>query len=162
MPGRVRRVFDRYAARHLALSQPGPEILDGQGRKIGRVESITLHNDRLVVRGQCRADHMALELGGRRRLGGARSLAGGQGFHMELPQEPGPAVLWFSLDGQSQSLTLPDGTLTEQGRAVIASIRDGELSPTQGATLLTALGALAKLTEADDLERRIAALEAKP
>lgn len=108
MPGRVRRVFDRYAARHLALSQPGPEILDGQGRKIGRVESITLHNDRLVVRGQCRADHMALELGGRRRLGGARSLAGGQGFHMELPQEPGPAVLWFSLDGQSQSLTLPE------------------------------------------------------
>lgn len=63
---------------------------------------------------------------------------------------------------EAQALTLPDGTLTEQGRAVIASIRDGELSPTQGATLLAALGALAKLTEADELERRIAALEAKP
>ncbi len=63
---------------------------------------------------------------------------------------------------EPQALTLPDGTLTEQGRAVIASIRDGELSPTQGATLLAALGTLAKLTEADELERRIAALEAKP
>ncbi|MFN7692493.1 MAG: DUF5681 domain-containing protein [Burkholderiales bacterium] len=63
---------------------------------------------------------------------------------------------------EAQPLTLPDGTLTEQGRAVIASIRDGELSPTQGATLLAALGALAKLTEADELERRIAVLEAKP
>ncbi len=63
---------------------------------------------------------------------------------------------------EAQALTLPDGTLTEQGRAVIGSIRDGELSPTQGATLLAALGALAKLTEADELERRIAALEAKP
>ncbi|MCZ8235945.1 MAG: DUF5681 domain-containing protein [Inhella sp.] len=63
---------------------------------------------------------------------------------------------------EAQPLTLPDGTLTEQGRAVIAAIRDGKLSPTQGATLLAALGTLAKLTEADELERRIAALEGKP
>ena len=56
-------------------------------------------------------------------------------------------------------LALTDGTLTEQGRAVLAAVAAGELSPGQGAALLASLGALAKLTEADELERRIAALE---
>src|SRR5688572_24509921 len=56
-------------------------------------------------------------------------------------------------------LTMPDGTLTEQGRAVVASVATGEISPGQGATLLASLGTLAKLIETDELERRIAALE---
>ena len=60
---------------------------------------------------------------------------------------------------QAAPLTLPDGTLTEQGRAVVAAVAAGELSPGQGAALLASLGTLAKLTEADELERRIAALE---
>ena len=54
---------------------------------------------------------------------------------------------------------LPDGTLTEQGRAVVAAVAAGELAPGQGAALLASLGTLAKLTEADELERRIVALE---
>ena len=60
---------------------------------------------------------------------------------------------------QAAPLTLPDGSLTEQGRAVVAAVAAGELSPGQGAALLASLGTLAKLTEADELERRIAALE---
>ena len=56
-------------------------------------------------------------------------------------------------------MTLPDGTLTEQGRAVLMAVAAGELAPGQGAALLASLGTLAKLTEADELERRIAALE---
>lgn len=60
---------------------------------------------------------------------------------------------------EAAPLTLPDGTLTEQGRAVIVAVAAGQLAPAQGAALLAALGTLAKLTEADELERRIAALE---
>ena len=60
---------------------------------------------------------------------------------------------------ETARLALPDGTLTEQGRAVVAAVAAGELSPGQGAALLASLGTLAKLTEADELERRIAALE---
>lgn len=65
----------------------------------------------------------------------------------------------------AQALTLPDGTLTEQGRAVLASVAGGELAPSQGAALVTAIGTLARVTEIDELAARVAALEsanAKP
>jgi len=58
-------------------------------------------------------------------------------------------------------LALPDGSLTEQGRAVLGAVAAGTLAPGQGAALLASLGTLAKLQEADELERRIAALEGK-
>ncbi len=58
-------------------------------------------------------------------------------------------------------LALPDGSLTEQGRCVLAAVAAGTLAPGQGAALLASLGTLAKLQEADELERRIAALEGK-
>ena len=61
----------------------------------------------------------------------------------------------------ARPLALPDGTLTEQGRAVMAAVGAGELAPGQGAALLAALGTLAKLTEADELTARIEALEAR-
>ena len=62
---------------------------------------------------------------------------------------------------EKTELTLPDGSLTEQGQAVIAAIASGELAPGQGAALLASLGTLAKLSEADELEKRIKALEEK-
>ena len=62
---------------------------------------------------------------------------------------------------QSQALSLPDGTLTEQGRAVLASVASGELAPGQGAALLGAIGTLARVTEIDELARRIEVLEEK-
>ena len=61
----------------------------------------------------------------------------------------------------SAPLALPEGTLTEQGRAVMAAVAAGGLAPGQGAALLGALGTVAKLIEADELDRRIAALEAR-
>ena len=60
---------------------------------------------------------------------------------------------------QTQALSLPDGTLTEQGRAVLASVAAGELAPTQGAALLGAIGTLARVTEMDELEARLTKLE---
>ena len=60
---------------------------------------------------------------------------------------------------EAVALTLPEGSLTEQGRAVLGAVAGGRVAPAQGAGLLNALGTLAKLTEADELERRVAALE---
>ena len=62
---------------------------------------------------------------------------------------------------QSQALSLPDGTLTQQGRAVLASVATGELAPGQGAALLGAIGTLARVAEIDELARRIEVLEEK-
>lgn len=62
---------------------------------------------------------------------------------------------------QTQALALPDGTLTAQGRAVLRSVADGVLAPSQGAALLGAIGTLARVTEMDELESRIAALEVR-
>ena len=62
---------------------------------------------------------------------------------------------------QPQALSLPDGTLTDQGRAVLAAVAAGELAPGQGAALLGAIGTLARVTELDELTNRIKALEEK-
>ena len=51
------------------------------------------------------------------------------------------------------------GTLTEQGIAVNAAVTSGEVTPAEGASLLSMLASQAKLIEADDLVRRIEALE---
>ena len=51
---------------------------------------------------------------------------------------------------QTQALSLPDGTLTDQGRAVLAAVAAGELAPGQGAALLTAIGTLGKIAELDE------------
>lgn len=61
----------------------------------------------------------------------------------------------------TQAMSLPDGTLTDQGRAVLASVAAGELAPGQGAQLLTAIGTMARVTEIDELAARVAALEEK-
>lgn len=58
-----------------------------------------------------------------------------------------------------QPLTLPDGSLTEQGRAVLASVADGEIAASQGAALVAAIGTLARVVEIDELAARIEALE---
>ena len=60
---------------------------------------------------------------------------------------------------QPQALSLPYGTLTDQGRAVLASVASGELAPGQGAALLGAIGTLARVTELDELEARLTKLE---
>ena len=57
-------------------------------------------------------------------------------------------------------LALPDGSLTEQGRCVLAAVAAGTLAPGQGAALLGAIGTLARVVEVDELAHRIEALEA--
>lgn len=62
---------------------------------------------------------------------------------------------------QVQALSLPNGTLTEQGRAVLAAVGAGALAPGQGAQLLTGIGTLARVVEIDELAKRINKLEEK-
>jgi len=62
---------------------------------------------------------------------------------------------------QASPLTLPDGSLTEQGRAVLEAVGAGELAPGQGAQLITAIGTLARVVEVDELAQRIKNLEEK-
>ena len=60
---------------------------------------------------------------------------------------------------QAQAIALPAGSLTEQGRAILAAVAAAELAPSQGAQLLSAIGSLARVAEIDDLAQRIEALE---
>lgn len=62
---------------------------------------------------------------------------------------------------QSALVALPDGTLAEQGRALLSAAAAGELAPGQAAALLGALGTLARVVEVDELTRRVEALEAR-
>lgn len=62
---------------------------------------------------------------------------------------------------QAQAIHLPEGSLTDQGRAVLAAVAAGELAPGQGAQLLAAIGTLGKVAELDELAARITALEGK-
>lgn len=61
---------------------------------------------------------------------------------------------------QAVQLAIPtDGTLTEQGRAVLAAVGNGALAPSQGATVVQAIGTMARVLEVDELTRRVEALE---
>lgn len=89
----------------------------------------------------------------------AAALAGDVGAARLLLERVLPPI---KAQEQAAPVALPaDGSLTEQGRAVVQAVAGGELAPSQGAALLGALGTLAKLAETDELAARIAALEAK-
>jgi hypothetical protein len=62
---------------------------------------------------------------------------------------------------QAIGLELTGDTLTDQGRAVLSAVSAGALAPSQGSQLISAIGALVRVAEIDELERRLSALEAK-
>jgi hypothetical protein len=51
------------------------------------------------------------------------------------------------------------GTMTERGQAIIDAMSAGQITPSQTAEMLAGLATQARLIEASDLEKRIAALE---
>lgn len=111
MLGRVHRLFQRYAARHLTLTARGPQLYDATGAVVGQIDRLALRNDRLTLTGQAEADLLVLELGGRRRMvtpGAAAGVAGGRRFQLDLPYLPAPARLTLSRAGQEAApLLLP-------------------------------------------------------
>lgn len=50
-------------------------------------------------------------------------------------------------------------TLTEKCQVIVAAVGNAQISPTVGSELLSAMGNLARAVEADELMRRVAALE---
>ena len=58
-------------------------------------------------------------------------------------------------------LNLPDGTLTDKGRAVLASVAAGQLAPSTGTALVAAIAQLARVAEIDELTRRMDQFEAE-
>ena len=79
-----------------------------------------------------------------------------------------PAMIRVCIDkliaspkAREQSVKIPDfdGSLSERGERVLAAIAIGAISPSEGLTVLGAIGAQAKLVEVDDLLKRIEALE---
>lgn len=61
---------------------------------------------------------------------------------------------------QPVEIKLPvNADLSTQGQSIIQAVADGVLAPSQGGALLTSLGALARIKELDELEKRLTALE---
>lgn len=85
-----------------------------------------------------------------------RALAGDVGAARLLLER---AVAPIRAAEQAQPLNLPDGSLTDQARAVLAEVAAGRLAPGQGAALLGGIATLARVVEIDDLAARIAKLE---
>lgn len=63
---------------------------------------------------------------------------------------------------QAVELDLPEGgTLTAKAESLLTAASHGLLAPSQAAQLITAIGAVAKICEIDELVTRITALEEK-
>ena len=61
---------------------------------------------------------------------------------------------------QPVELAMPNGeSITGQGEAIVRAVASGSIAPGQGAALLNGLGALVRIKEIDELERRLTALE---
>jgi hypothetical protein len=59
-----------------------------------------------------------------------------------------------------QPVSLPLGDdLAANGRAVVAAVGEGRITPDQASTILQGLGALARVVEIDELVRRVEQLE---
>jgi hypothetical protein len=53
------------------------------------------------------------------------------------------------------------GSLADQGQTVVAAMAAGTITPDEAAAVMAVISAQAKIVEADELEKRIAALEEK-
>jgi hypothetical protein len=54
-----------------------------------------------------------------------------------------------------------EGGLADQGRTVLAALSQGRITPDEASTLMQTVAAQARITEVDELEKRVADLEAR-
>jgi len=59
------------------------------------------------------------------------------------------------------SLPLGDGSLAEKGQAVLSALGEGAIAPDVATAILQGIAAQARIVEVDEIEKRLAALEAK-
>jgi hypothetical protein len=57
------------------------------------------------------------------------------------------------------SFAMEGDTLTSKAESILAAVAAGELDPLTGKSLIDAIGSLVKVTEIDDVHRRLAELE---
>lgn len=57
------------------------------------------------------------------------------------------------------TLTLPEGSLSDQATAIMQAVSSGLIAPSTGGELLSALGQVAKIREADEIVERVEVLE---
>src|SRR5579862_116821 len=64
---------------------------------------------------------------------------------------------------REESVTLPlgNGSLAEQGQAVLAALGEGTIAPDVATAILQGIAAQARIVEGDEIEKRLAALEVK-
>jgi hypothetical protein len=58
-------------------------------------------------------------------------------------------------------LSLGDGRLADKGQTVLTALGDGTIAPDVAAAILQAIASQARIVEVDEIERRLAALEAR-
>ncbi|WP_030071022.1 DUF5681 domain-containing protein [Halomonas alkaliantarctica] len=59
------------------------------------------------------------------------------------------------------SFTMQGDTLTERANSILTAVATGELDPQTGKALIDAIGSLVKVTEIDEISRRLDELEAR-
>jgi GT2 family glycosyltransferase/glycosyltransferase involved in cell wall biosynthesis len=93
LPGKVLRLYERYAARHLHVAVPGFALHDDAGHEVGRVESIGFAGSRFRVAGWTTAGRVVLH-------SGAAEVAARPAIpRPDLPQpDSGPIPAGFALD----------------------------------------------------------------
>lgn len=57
------------------------------------------------------------------------------------------------------TFTLPEGSLSDQATAIMQAVSSGLIAPSTGGELLSALGQVAKIREADEIVERVEVLE---
>ena len=88
LPGRVYRIFQRYADIHIAFALPGAVLHDAGGMPLGRVD-LAVRANRLILRSDIHAARLRLRLG---RLV-EEATRGPEGFVLDVPLDLGPVEL---------------------------------------------------------------------
>lgn len=111
---RLRALYDRYAARHYRLTQPGCPM---PGPAAGHLDQITYSGRGLVLEGWSEADSILVRSGDhevadgpnllRRDVEEAIGIRADVGFRLELPEVTDEIEVVLSADGQSWTLRLP-------------------------------------------------------
>jgi O-antigen biosynthesis protein len=90
---RVYRIFLRYAERGVVLERGRSSLLDASGCEIGWVDSLSLSQNRLILKGQARASQVGVQYDARRYWTRTRPVASENGmrsFALDVPFESGP------------------------------------------------------------------------
>lgn len=113
-------IFLRYAEHNLTLDRPGGDLCDVSGRSFGRIASIRLRGNRLIIEGWSQAARVGLVLN-RTRLWCVPELtqpgSDARGFTLDIPFEVGDLVLQADEGGGPVDCTFDGFTAADIRRA---------------------------------------------